>query len=181
MKDSMAAKTGLAHRPPAGSGSRLSAGFALVVLAGLFLGACSEQSQEPAAQVAGNPGPPAADADTPAMGKGIFSKPAMEGFTLHNEYDDDGDGDGINETHVVRYINSQGDTLFSMTTNGTLWAWSLDIKGDDDTAVTGNYVILDSDCNGFFDERYRLDAEFHVPACLTREGTEGTAGLHETK
>ncbi|MGB5473137.1 MAG: hypothetical protein WBQ78_06645 [Gammaproteobacteria bacterium] len=170
MKDSMSPVTGLADR--------LSARVVFLVLAGLFLGACSEQSQEPAVQVASNPGPPATATEPPAMGKGIYAKPAMEGFTLHNEYDDDGDGDGINETHVVRYINSQGDTLFSMTTNGILWTWSLDTKGDDDADVTENYVIMDSDCNGFFDERYRLDAEFHLPACLALTGADGA---QETK
>ena len=174
MQRSLKRTTGLTNRLIAGSSSRLSATFSLLVLAGLYLGGCSGQSQDPAAQAASNPGSPAAVADaapgdTNAMEKGMYFKPETNEFALHNEYDDDGDGDGINETSIRHYINRQGDTLFSMTTNGTLWAWSLDTKGSDDSATRENYVIRDSNCDGVFDERYRLDAEFHVPACLIGE------------
>ncbi len=102
----------------------------------------------------------------------MYFKPELKEFTLHNEYDDDGDGDGVNETRVQRYINKQGDTVFSMTTGDRLWAWSLNTQGDDDTDIRKNYVIRDSNCDGVFDERYSLDAEFHVPACLAHAGLE---------
>ena len=82
------------------------------------------------------------------------------------QYDADGDGDGINETHVRRYIDSKGDTAFSMTTNGQLWAWSLDASDGDEADINKHYVIRDSDCDGVFDERYSLSAQFHVPRCL---------------
>ncbi len=88
----------------------------------------------------------------------------MEGYTLHSERDADGDGDGVNETHITLYMNTRGDSLFSMTTNGRLWAWSLDTH--DNTSGVNNYVIRDSDCDGSFDEVYGLDDEFHVPACI---------------
>jgi hypothetical protein len=51
-----------------------------------------------------------------------------------------------------------------MTSNGRLWAWSLDTR--DDESGVHNYVIRDSNCDGVFDEVYGLDAEFHVPECL---------------
>jgi hypothetical protein len=92
-----------------------------------------------------------------------FEPPAMEGYSLHSERDADGDGDGVNETHIKLYMNTQGDSMFSMTTNGRLWAWSLETH--ENTSGLHNYVIRDSDCDGSFDEVYGLDDEFHVPAC----------------
>jgi hypothetical protein len=174
MRYSPAANTGLINRSSTGASPRWSARSALLVLAGLILGACGGQSQDPTAQAASNPATPGAEAnnatgDAPAMEKGMYFKPEMKDFALHNEYEDDGDGDGVNETHVRRYINDQGDTAFSMTTNGTLWAWSLDTGGGDDTDIHKNNVIRDSNCDGVFDERYSLNAEFHVPGCLAQD------------
>ena len=75
--------------------------------------------------------------------------PDMEGFLLHDERDADGDGDNVNETHVQHYLNPNGNSVFSMTTNGRLWAWSLDTR--DDESGPNNYVIRFIDCVGFFD------------------------------
>lgn len=99
-----------------------------------------------------------------AVYAGTFDPPNLEGFNLHFERDADGDGDGTNETHIRQYMNPQGDSIFSMTTNGRLWAWSLDTQ-DKSTGVR-NYVIRDSDCDGVYDEVYGLDEEFHVPDCV---------------
>ncbi|HUT40564.1 MAG TPA: hypothetical protein VM011_04410 [Gammaproteobacteria bacterium] len=93
-----------------------------------------------------------------------FTPPGLEGFTQHSERDADGDGDGVNETHIMQYMNTNGDSLFSMTTRDRLWAWSLDTRDSD--IGTDNYVIRDSDCDGSFDEVYALDQEYHVPDCL---------------
>jgi hypothetical protein len=145
--------------------------------------ACGDQAQDLAAQVPGtNPAATVAEAVPVApvaagrMEKGMYFPPEMPGYELHNEYDDDGDGDGIKETHVRRYINSAGDTAFSMTTRGTLWAWSLDTKGDDDSDIHKNFVIRDSNCDKVFDERYSLDAQFHVPACTAQGDTAEKPG-----
>jgi hypothetical protein len=147
-----------------------------VSLAG-FLYACGEQSPDAAAQA-----PMSSPATLPSdvtgsaavtagtLERGVYFQPELEGYALHNEYDDDGDGDGVNETHVRRYINSTGDTAFSMNTGGEVWAWSLDTKGDDDSDIHKNYVVRDSNCDKVFDERYSLDAQFHVPACLEQGG-----------
>ena len=141
------------------------------LIPGLFLCACSEQSsQDPAAGTSDNSLAPAPQ-DAAVVEKGMYFKPELNDFAPHNEYDDDGDGDGVNETHVRRYISSKGDTAFSMTTSDRLWAWSLDSQSGDDTDIHKNYVIRDSNCDGVFDERYSLNAEFHVPACLAQEGT----------
>jgi len=127
----------------------------LLIAAALLLAACGRQPQATAPD------------NTGAAEKGMYFKPGLKGFAVHNEYDDDGDGDGINETHVRRYINDRGDSAFSMTTGENLWAWSVDTRGDDDTDIHSNYVIRDSNCDGLFDERYSLSMEFHVPACVT--------------
>ena len=76
----------------------------------------------------------------------------------------DGDGDGVKETRVKHYINSKGDTLYSMATKDILWAWSSQSRGG--AEAEKNYVIRDSNCDGVFNERYTLDDEYHVPDCL---------------
>jgi hypothetical protein len=93
-----------------------------------------------------------------------FTPPNLDGFDMDAERDSDGDGDGVNETHIKQYLNSNGDSVVSMTTRGRLWAWSLNSL--DNESPLRNYVIRDSNCDGIFDEIYGLDDEFHVPACL---------------
>jgi hypothetical protein len=99
-----------------------------------------------------------------AMETSYFGAPSLVGFNKTGEENADGDGDGIKETHVIHYKNEAGDLLFSMTTQGTLWAWSRQSHTAGDPLE--NYVIRDSDCDGVFDERYTLEEEFHVPDCL---------------
>ena len=102
-----------------------------------------------------------------AMEKGQYQAPDMEGFIITREEDGDGDGDGVKETHIRHYQNLAGDEIFSMTTEDTLWAWSMSSHhAGGGTDPAHNYVIRDSDCDGSFDERYGLDEEFHVPDCL---------------
>ena len=98
-----------------------------------------------------------------------FTPPDLTGFTLDSERDADGDGDGIKESHVRQYHNAHGDSAFSLTTNGRLWAWSLETRGD--TSGLRNYVIRDSNCDGIFDEVYGLDEKFHVPPCAMQTAT----------
>ena len=94
---------------------------------------------------------------------GQFTPPDLEGFNQHDERDADGDGDGKNETRLGQYLNANGDSIVSFTSNGRLWAWSLDTR--DGESGPRNYVIRDSNCDGSFDEVYGLDDEFHVPDC----------------
>jgi hypothetical protein len=93
-----------------------------------------------------------------------FTPPALEGFNQHDERDADGDGDGKNETKLGQFLNANGDSIVSFTSNGQVWAWSLDTR--DSEIGSENYVIRDSDCDGVFDEVYGLDEEFHVPDCV---------------
>jgi hypothetical protein len=102
-----------------------------------------------------------------AMETGAYQAPDIGKFLLIGEEDGDGDGDGVKETHILRYRNVAGDGVFSMTTKDRLWAWSLESHSSGgEAAPERNYVIRDSDCDGTFDERYRLDEQFHVPDCL---------------
>jgi hypothetical protein len=94
-----------------------------------------------------------------------FNPPSLDGFSLADEHDADGDGDGVKETHVQQYFNPDGDSIYSMTTNGHLWAWSLETKGES-TGGPLNYVIRDSDCDGVFDEVYSLEDKYYLPDCV---------------
>jgi hypothetical protein len=100
--------------------------------------------------------------------KGAFQPPAIDAFILHGESDGDGDGDGVKETHIRRYLNKAGDSVFSMASGEKLWAWSLNTRAGDDSDINSNYVIRDSNCDGIFDEKYGLDEEFHVPECIDK-------------
>jgi hypothetical protein len=93
-----------------------------------------------------------------------FEPPSLEGFTLDVERDADGDGDGVNETHIKQYLSQSGDSIVSMTTKDQLWAWSQNTR--DSELGVHNYVIRDSNCDGIFDEVYGLDDEYHLPDCL---------------
>lgn len=102
----------------------------------------------------------------PAVETGSFRGPGMEGYVKVQQYQADGDNDGVKETLVRRYKNLAGDRMFTMTTGEKQWAWSVDAVGDSDSLVERNYVLRDSNCDGRFDERYSLNEEFHVPSCL---------------
>ena len=104
-----------------------------------------------------------------------FEAPSLDGFNMHNEREADGDGDGVNETHLMHYLNQNGDSLVSFSTKGVVWAWSLNTR--DSETGDKNYVMRDSDCDGVFDEVYSLDEEFHVPECMKGPpATEGGGG-----
>lgn len=135
----------------------------------VLLVACSDTDPGPTLAVGENVALP--DASPPAITreKGMYFKPDLSDFTFQNEYDADGNGDGVKETRVQRFINSKGDTAFSMTTGERLWAWSLDTQ-EDASDIHKNFVIRDSNCDGVFDERYSLNAEYHVPTCLLTPG-----------
>lgn len=99
-----------------------------------------------------------------AFERSYFKAPSIDGFKAIAEEDADGDGDDVKETRVKHYINASGDMIYSMTTKGTLWAWSLQVHADEDASKS--YVLRDSNCDGVFDERYSLDEEYHIPDCL---------------
>ena len=99
-----------------------------------------------------------------AADTGEFNAPSLDGFTLVSEEYADGDGDGKKETHVRHYKNARGDLMFNMTTKGVMWAWSKQSHAGADSQR--NFVIRDSNCDGAYDQKYKLDEEYHVPECL---------------
>ena len=99
-----------------------------------------------------------------AVETGEFQPPSLEGFTQTSEEYADGDGDGNKETHVRHYGNARGDRLYNMTTKGVSWAWSKQSHAG--AGSDNNFVIRDSNCDGVYDQKYGLDEEYHVPACL---------------
>ena len=42
------------------------------------------------------------------------------------------------------------------------------LNGSDATDLTKDPVISDSNCDAIFDEKYRLDEEFHDPECIDK-------------
>ena len=100
-----------------------------------------------------------------AMQRGAdLPPPNLDDYVVIDDELADGDGDGVKETQIRHYGNLAGDRIFSMTSDGILWAWSLEGHGGGGDPEH-NYVIRDSDCDGAFDERYGLDEEFNVPEC----------------
>ena len=106
---------------------------------------------------------------TQAMERGTFHPPDRHGYHYDHAWDADGDGAGVKKTHFVLYKNAAGDTIFSATSNGHLWAWSLETHGGDHTDRHRNYVIRDSHCDGIFDETYALDEKFYMPDCAKKK------------
>ena len=102
-----------------------------------------------------------------AVETGVYHAPDISKFISIDEKDNDGDGDGVKETHLIYYVNGERDSIFSMTTKGRVWAWSLASHGGGGEGdLARNYVIRDSDCDGTFDERYSLAEQFYLPDCL---------------
>jgi hypothetical protein len=109
---------------------------------------------------------------TQAMERGTFRPPNRHGYSYDHAWDVASDGNDVKKTHFVLYKNAAGDSIFSATTNGHLWAWSLETHGSDHSDHHRNYVIRDSHCNGIFDETYALDEKFYVPDCAKKNANK---------
>ena len=101
-----------------------------------------------------------------ALEKGEYPAPALDQFQPADESGADVDGDGVNESLIKRYTNEAGESLFSFTTGDRVWAWSFAIVVGDQLDPTKSYLIRDNNCDGVFDEKYRTDEDFQIPACL---------------
>lgn len=97
---------------------------------------------------------------------GVFQPPSLDGYTKDREFDVDVNEDGINETHVVKYVNTAQDIIYKYTTNGKTWAWGAGVNSGDKSDITKNYAVRDSNCDGKFDEKYTRTEEFYLPSCL---------------
>ena len=99
-------------------------------------------------------------------GQATFTAPGLQAYRLQKAYQQDADGDGVEETHVHRYRSRVGDQVLSLSARGQVWAWTLDTANDDDADIMANHVIRDSDCDGNFDQRYGLHEPYRLPVCL---------------
>lgn len=103
-----------------------------------------------------------------AMEKGEYAVPSLNGYTLDHtkQLDKDEIMDGIKETTFERYKNAAGQKILKYTTNGKTWAWGILGNPSNPNDLTNNYVILDSDGDGKFDEKYLGNEDFFLPKLL---------------
>lgn len=109
-----------------------------------------------------------ASASAMAAEIGVFQPPNLENYAQEQEWGKDGDDDGLQETHFVRFMNPRGDKVVRMTTKGAVWAWIIKSHAYplDSQDLGKNYVLRDSNCDGKYDERYSIDEHFELPECL---------------
>jgi len=104
-----------------------------------------------------------------AMEKGIFQPPSLEDYEYERAWQMDINKDGVKETHVTMYKNSDGGKILKITSlNGTVWAWAVRSSywPKDKEDLTKNYTLRDSNCDGVFDEKLKNDEAYKVPDCL---------------
>lgn len=97
---------------------------------------------------------------------GSFKKPSLKGYNYITQWYHDIDEDGNKESLVKLYKNSNGDSISILYKKGTskVWSWSLDTTGDNDSDITKNYGIVDTDNDGKFDTRYNLSKDVPPPS-----------------
>lgn len=100
-----------------------------------------------------------------AKEKGVFPPFSLAGYKKTWDTPVDSDGDGIKETIITRYTNEAGDTLYRYSRKGRTWAWARKDHDGDRTNVAKTYGIIDSNCDGIFDERLSFHEDAPIPAC----------------
>lgn len=92
-----------------------------------------------------------------------YEIPDLTGYTKIKEgyLDLDRTKDGVKET-FIEIFKGPDNFIMKYTSNGKTWAWGK-LKSSSDPQ---RYAIIDSDCNGVFDEKYLGDEGFHMPECL---------------
>jgi len=71
--------------------------------------------------------------------------------------------DGVKETRVqLWYKDHEGsrDKVFKYMKRDTVWAYGVKKSGEQ------SYAIVDSDCDGDYDEKYGGKEYFNIPSCL---------------
>ena len=97
-----------------------------------------------------------------------FKKPSLDGFWHYGDVSVDKDKDGVKESVISFYKNSQGDKILKTRTNNQIWKWgekSHNYPQDKDN-ITKNYIIIDTDCDGKFDAKHNLESVDSIPSCL---------------
>ena len=99
---------------------------------------------------------------------GQYQPPSLDGYRLSQVkmVDMSKPEDGVNETTYEIYKKGNESLVGRFLTNRKVWAWAVyhNLKDIHDSAR--NYVFVDSQCKGVFDERYGPDEEFYLPDCI---------------
>ena len=91
-----------------------------------------------------------------------YEVPDLTGYEKLGQLLHDEDGDGKKETIFTIYRNDSGNFITTYSTSGRVWAFGkFRHRGD-----TQGMVIVDSNCDGVFDQKYSADEEFSLPSCL---------------
>lgn len=96
-----------------------------------------------------------------------YEVPDLTGYTKTKEgyLDLDRTQDGIKETFVEIFQDPNGKVILKYQTKGKTWAWFYAGNPSDRKDTINNYTIVDSDCDGIFDEKYGSE-RYYVPKCL---------------
>lgn len=99
-----------------------------------------------------------------------YEKPSLDGYDYVGSMPYDADDDGVKESSLTMYKNSQGDKIFKTKTNGEVWTWAKKSHNysQDKNDITKNYAIVDSDCDGVFDTKYDTTTNIDFPSCLKK-------------
>ncbi|MCB1864639.1 MAG: hypothetical protein KDG50_04370 [Chromatiales bacterium] len=86
----------------------------------------------------------------------------------------DGDNDGELESGQVHYKNEIGRKIIRYTYGENTWAWAVIDQPVRLMDVDNNHVIVDSDCDGRFDQRFHLREDFFLPPCAKTKWKGGS-------
>ncbi|MCG2717245.1 MAG: hypothetical protein L6408_00215 [Nanoarchaeota archaeon] len=95
-----------------------------------------------------------------------YSVPDMAGYLKWPKepmVDDDKEPDGIKETRLQKWSKDHvdgRDIVIKHFKDDIIWAYAIKKAGEP------GYVIVDSDCDGDYDEKYGPKEEFFLPDCL---------------
>ena len=100
-----------------------------------------------------------------AAEKGTFQPPSLKGYSFDKKFNIDWDEDGKIDTTIRNYKNSKGDIVAKFHKKGTnkIWACGIDSYRDDDSDITKNYTLVDTNNDGKFDTRYDMVEDMPLP------------------
>jgi hypothetical protein len=104
-----------------------------------------------------------------------FVPPDMAGFRPHKEgvFDFDAGRDGEIDTFGRDYRNPFGDRIIqfsALSDRGGMWGIFVDQSDTKDgtTMLDGDYLLIDTNCDGAFDQKVALETELVLPECFLK-------------
>ena len=97
---------------------------------------------------------------------GNFKRPSLKGYSFDKVFYMDMNEDGTNDTKIEIYKNNNGDKVLKSYKKGTneIWSWGLDSTNDNNSNIQKNYIVVDTDGDGSFDTKYKLEEEIPLPS-----------------